>query len=182
MYFLLDSQENYNNYSEPLNILSLFLSNSHYRLNKTSRYEDAYTAYTDQFSSNNSNNNSNKTTDDFNRAFNSLFVNFIQTLFHIIFCRLTDLFVSIADCFHFDLFLWLDSYFLLDTFKHLFPSGTFEFKIFLVLINSLLVLLILVLILWCILKSKINFYYNYHKGNFEMHTHVIIKYNMIKEN
>lgn len=154
MYFLLDSQENYNNYTKNVNFFSLFLSSDE-RPPRTAATQasPAGTAgnHTDFSYSDDA------STDD---ALNTLLFSFLRQLFHILLCRLASVGEHFIAWLDFSSFLHVYAVFI-DSFKAFFSATAFEFRIFIVLVHLLLILVTSVLVLWTLLKVKINFYYTH---------------------
>lgn len=145
MYYLLDSQDNYyrnSNYSNKSNFFSLFLPNL-----QITPFERNISSLVD----------SNRSTTSANETY-TIIVYFLKQYCQIFICFLVELFTDFNNRpkeFNFDNF----SYSIFDFIRHQSSAQNFEYKIFIFLLNSLLLLAIIVLVLWCIFKNKINFYY-----------------------
>lgn len=170
MYFLLDSPDNTNNnnpdrYSKNLDFFSLFLAGP--QRTTTSAFDASSSTFAKYADTSNSN---QQQRESLNETLINFALKFITEIYQILVCGWSDLLVRIYECLHSST-SWLPAsahrFLLPDSVLREFSTSTFEFRIFLVLVNLLFVLVTSVFILWCLLRTKINFYYQQqqHKGS-----------------
>lgn len=151
MYFILDNSDitdSSDKYSKNLDFFSLFLVNQPGTPTTTATPSQRIES----------------SEESFNEAFSTLIFTLLTQVYQILAFGCTDILARIYECVNSSWLINLaaSSNRLILSSDYHFSTSTFELRIFLVLVNLLLILGTSVLLLWCLLRNKINFYY--HKG------------------